>query len=276
MAVEVTNQQEQRQLWQVVDLLDRASTWESITNDPSGVWIVQPGSPLAVDDAATAPRHHLSSYSWNAITVAVDHLHCLRRSLIENSATGRPQVFLHTHAQASLLRGALENAARVIWLLGPEVRRQRVFRRLGLQAREITASDKIHKIIGATPPRTTQVRSDELRALGKAAGLTSTELKKVFNPHEFGYARIVTQAATLASLDSNLARFAWNGCSALAHGDFHATLSLLDREVVGQQDTMMLGRITMPVQLLHAAAIVSTRLIDAALSRYRECAGRQI
>jgi hypothetical protein len=211
MTVEVTDQQELRQLQQILDLLDRTSAWERITNDPSGVWIVQPGSRLSIDDAATAPRHQLSSYSWNAITVAVDHLHCLRRSLVEDNDTDRRQVFIHTHAQASLLRGALENAARVIWLLGPEFRKQRVYRRLGLQAKEITASDQIRKIIGATPPRTTQVRSDELRSLGRAAGLTSTELKKVFNAHEFGYGKIVMEAATLAGLDprSRAIRLEW-------------------------------------------------------------------
>lgn len=275
MAVEVTDRQEQRQLVQVIDLLNRASEWERITNDSSGVWIVQPGSPLALDDATTAPRHQLSSYSWNAITVAVDHLHCLRRTLIENDSVDRPQVFVHTHAQASLLRGALENAARVTWLLGPDGRKQRVFRRLGMQAKEITASDQIRKIIGSTPPRTTQVRSDELRRLGRAAGLTPAELKKIFNAHEFSYGRIVRQAATLAGLDPDLTRFAWNGCSALAHGDLHATLSLLNREIVGQQDNMLLGRITMPVQLLHAATVISTSLVDAALGRYRDRAGRR-
>jgi len=275
VAIDVTDQQEQRQLQQVLSLLNRASAWERITNDPSGVWIVQPGSPLAVDDAATAPRHQLSSYAWNAITVAVDHLHCLRRSLVENNDTDRPTVFIHTHAQASLLRGALENAARVIWLLGPELRKERVYRRLGLQAKEITASDQIRRIVGAPPPRTTQVRTDELRSLGRAAGLTSPQLKRMFDAREFAYGKIVKEAAPLAGLDPDLTRFAWNGCSALAHGDFYATLSLLDREIVGQQESMMLGRITMSVPLVHAATIVATTLIDVALNRYRERAGRQ-
>lgn len=160
MAVEVTDRRELRQLEQVLALLGRASEWEQITTKPSGVWIVQSGSPLAIDDAATAP-YNLSHYAWNALTVAVDTLQCLRRSLLEHAGTNQQKVVLHTHGQAPLLRGALENAARVVWLLGPDHRKQRVYRRLGLQAREITASDQIHKIVGATPRRTTQVRKDQ-------------------------------------------------------------------------------------------------------------------
>jgi hypothetical protein len=274
MAVPVADPRELRQLEQTWTLLDPVPGWVQITNEPSGVWIVQPGSPLALDDAATAP-YHVSDYAWNALTVAVDTLHCFRRSLVEHDGTDRRTILLHTHGQAPLLRGSLENAARVVWLLSHDQRKQRVFRRLGLQAKEISASDQIHRIVGATPPRTTQVRMDQIRKLGSDAGLSPAQLRKLINPHEFGYGKIVTAAAPEASLDPELARFAWNGCSALAHGDFHATISLLQRDIVARSETGLLAQVTMSVPLLHAATLVATKLVEVAFELYRRLAGRQ-
>jgi hypothetical protein len=275
MAVAVTDVRELRQLEQALALLDPVPEWVQTTNEPSGVWIVRPGSPLALDDEATAP-YHLSHYAWNALTVAVDTLHCLRRTLIEQDGTSQRRVLLHTHGQAPLLRGSLENAARVVWLLSHDHRKQRVYRRLGLQAKENTASDQIHKIVGATPPRSTQVRTDQIRGLGKNAGLSPSQLRKLVNSHEFGYGRIVTEAASQAGLDPELARLAWNGCSALSHGDFHATISLLQKEIVARDETGVLARITMSVPLLHAATTVATTLVEVAFDLYRRLAGRQL
>lgn len=45
-----------------------------------------------------------------AITVAVDFLHCLRRSLTQELHDGQVHVLLHSYAQMAMLRGAVENA----------------------------------------------------------------------------------------------------------------------------------------------------------------------
>jgi hypothetical protein len=127
------NADEHRDLRKLLELLERAKRWEELTGNPSDTWQAPAGSALAGDDAKTDP-YQLSHAAWHALTVAVDHLHCLRNSLAGERENDRLSVRIHTHAQSSLVRGAIENGARAVWLLGPATRLIRVKRRLSLEA----------------------------------------------------------------------------------------------------------------------------------------------
>ncbi|MFH9751371.1 hypothetical protein [Streptomyces griseus] len=82
----------------------------------------QPGSALAGDDAKTDP-YQISHSACTALSVAVDHLHCFRSTFAGDPQGNSVSITLHTHGQYSLLRGAFENSARAVWMLGPTLRR---------------------------------------------------------------------------------------------------------------------------------------------------------
>ncbi|MER7850320.1 hypothetical protein ABTZ03_41045 [Kitasatospora sp. NPDC096077] len=84
-------------------------------------WTLPPGSPLAGDDAKTDP-YQVSHSAQHAIQAAVDHLHRLRSSLSQYENPERPTLLLHSYGSFTLLRGALENGARTVWLLAPTTR----------------------------------------------------------------------------------------------------------------------------------------------------------
>lgn len=57
----------------------------------------------------------------------------LLASLTTERSEGQQVVSLHTNGRYSLIRGAVENAARAVWLLGPDERQTRLARRLKLK-----------------------------------------------------------------------------------------------------------------------------------------------
>jgi hypothetical protein len=79
----------------------------------------------------------------SALVVAVDHARCLRRAVDGCADCAPNEVTLLLNSYYSLLRGAMENAARVVWLLAPEQRSERVLRRLRLQAGNVIQSDAV-------------------------------------------------------------------------------------------------------------------------------------
>ena len=83
----------------------------------------------------------------------------------------RLPVRIHTHAQSSLVRGAIENGARAVWLLGPATRLIRVKRRLSLEAMEAHHSYRLRELAGAPGRRTKDQRVQQLRELAVAAGV---------------------------------------------------------------------------------------------------------
>ena len=95
--------------------------------DQVGARTPLPGTQPAGDDAKTDP-YQVSHNAWSTLSVAVDHMHCYRASLMgEQQGTELP-LTLHTHAQYSLLRGAFESSARVVWMLAPANRLVRIHR----------------------------------------------------------------------------------------------------------------------------------------------------
>src|SRR5687768_13137565 len=86
---------EERDLRKLLTLLDKASGWSKLTGDPGRAWRVQPRSPLAGDDAKTDP-YQVSHSAWHALTVASDHMQCLRSSLVSELSEDRASILIHT------------------------------------------------------------------------------------------------------------------------------------------------------------------------------------
>ncbi|HEU4346989.1 MAG TPA: hypothetical protein VFR35_04280 [Actinoplanes sp.] len=95
----------------IEDLASRGRTSERVLK-PS------PGSELAEDDRLSHP-YEVSHAAASAMMVAVDHLDALRRMTAACEKCEPNGMTFSVSAHWALLRAALENAARAVWLLGP-------------------------------------------------------------------------------------------------------------------------------------------------------------
>jgi hypothetical protein len=265
------NADEHRDLRKLLELLERAKPWEELTGNPSDTWQAQAGSALAGDDAKTDP-YQLSHAAWHALTVAVDHLHCLRNSLAGELENDRLSVRIHTHAQSSLVRGAIENGARAVWLLGPATRLVRVKRRLSLEAMEVHHSYRLRELAGAPGRRTKDQRVQQLRELAVAAGVPDPDVKKAVTPPQ--YSHIVREAGDLTVLGADLADVIWSGCSSIAHGDLSGTLGILDKQIVARDKGVAYARVTGSISGLYWTTAGPVRMIEQGFNLYRHRAAR--
>lgn len=198
----------------------------------------------------------------SAIHVAVEHAESLRR-LIEGCTTCNPnRLNFGLNSYYSLLRGALENAARAIWLLAPDTRPERVLRRLQLQADNIVNSEKAARAMGASMPRPLNVRLDRVREIAVRAGLD--ERLAVKRP---GNLEIVRAAGRFLGEDEDHADHTeaiWRSCSGAAHGDAWAGLSLHEREVRNSDGHVGTYEITASTHLLTTITSETFTLVTTA------------
>ncbi|MDX3209114.1 hypothetical protein [Streptomyces scabiei] len=264
--------QEDQALKAMLSLLESMKSFEVMTTTDSKAWEVSPGSSLAIDDAKINP-YHLSHLAWQALGVGVDHLQCLRSTLIGDqhdvSNHTSVTVVLHIYAQATLLRAAFENACRAVWLLAPTNRLVRLQRRLSLQNDSNRHSDRMHQLVGATPPRTSEARKKEITDLAVAAGTAPSDAKKALT--FVGFQKVVQDAGPRLGVEADQAEAIWSMCSALAHGDVH-NLSFLDRQVVGTQGNVNLAKLTSNTDVLLRATELSVRMLRHGFALYEKAA----
>jgi hypothetical protein len=114
--VNETDQAELQDLRQLLRMLDKIDPWieQVTTRGDSRPWTPADRSPLAVDDKRTHP-YRISHRAWMAITVAVDFLHCLRRSLVQElDEDGSGRVSLHNYAQMATSIGLTARAFELL------------------------------------------------------------------------------------------------------------------------------------------------------------------
>ncbi|MGW7069395.1 hypothetical protein ACWGII_14435 [Streptomyces sp. NPDC054855] len=259
---------EDQLLRKILVLLDGARQYETLTQSDSRAWVVAPGSALAGDDFKTDP-YQVSHTAWLALTVAVDHLHCFRRTLVGDAAKGtHTPITMHTHGQFSLLRGAFENSARAVWMLGPPTRLTRVQRRLSLQASDHRHSNHMLDLLQSQQPRSTDVRMQRLTDLIIAAGTAPADAKKALgNPSPTA---IVREAGSLAAMGTDQAEVIWSSCSALAHGDTYGTLGFLDGTVVEKQGKLSLMQISSSPLFLRQATDRTVAMMQRGFALFKE------
>ncbi|MFD7451805.1 hypothetical protein [Kitasatospora sp. NPDC059827] len=255
-------------------------------------WKVPAGSSLAGDDARTDP-YQVSHSAQHAIQAAVDHLHCLRSSLTEHEGTERMALLLHSYGSFTLLRGALENGARAVWLLAPTSRYERIRRRLALQnddnrnfrsLRQLAADANTLRPAdtGAALPEPTsgedlyQGLVDRLLAAG---GPKDQKLKEALQFPRYGEVvreagrhlpgRIHTSSGTSVDTSSYL-EWVWRACSALAHGDLKSSLAQLDREVQATDGDVMSLRLTGSPGELRTRTDLTCRTVSTAAALYAQ------
>ena len=252
-------------LRQLLDLLDRTvGPWAAaVEND--GNYHVHDGSEMAADDAATDP-YHLSHSAWHALSVSVDHLRCLRASLVCETGDTTANIRIFTNAQGALVRGVIENAARAVWMLGPEDSVVRVVHRLRLEGGEIKPSLRMHELVRKKPNRTLEQRQQRLRGIATAARVPADQIRELTKRPE--YSQIVRGAGELIDFDPDLAEFVWKACSSLAHGDIAGTVSLADREVVARIRGINMVKVTGSISLLYWCTSAAIVMASAAFRLY--------
>ncbi|NDU75956.1 hypothetical protein GWI34_25495 [Actinomadura sp. DSM 109109] len=275
---------ELQDLRQALRMLSKIDPWiETVTaGDTQRPWTPSDRSPLSVDDSRTHP-YRLSHRSWLAITVAVDFLHCLRRSLTQETNGREIHVQLHTYAQMALLRGAVENACCAVYLLGPTTRLERVTNRLRLEWKETKPAHRLRELAGALPTWTIEQRQRELADMLIAAKLPYTPLpgedpraaaRRIASKtlkSDLDYALMIRRAGELVpELSADVAEATWRMCSALAHGDFSASIGVLDTEVVEQlQPGIKLVRASVSVKSLLYATAIALGITSHAFALFR-------
>ncbi|MEU4685335.1 hypothetical protein [Streptomyces xinghaiensis] len=262
-----TTTEEDQFLRRILTLLDSARPYETLTQSDSKQWQVHPGSALAGDDAKTDP-YHVSHNAWSALSVAVDHLHCFRSTFAGNAQDNSVSITLHTHGQYSLLRGAFENSARAVWMLGPAQRPVRVQRRLCMQAGEHKNADRMAALVQQQPRRPLNVRMQQLTDLMGNAGTAPADAKKALKPAT--YSEIVREAGALTPMGSREAEIVWSSCSSLAHGDIHGALSVLERNIVDTQGHVNLAQITSSPKVLFWATDRTVAMLQRGFDLFRE------
>ncbi|MGI5224028.1 hypothetical protein [Actinoallomurus sp. CA-142502] len=273
--MEEANEAELQDLRELLRMLGKIDPWiKAVTTDGSSrPWVADSHSPLSTDDQRTHP-YRLSHRTWMAINVAVDFLHCLRRSLTQELQEGQVQVHLHSYAQMALLRGAVENACCAVWLLGPTLRLERVTNRLCLEWHELKPAYRLRELAHAQPTKTIEQRQQQLIDLliaanfpftprpGEALQVAAERTARKTLKEGGDYVEMVKRAGELTpNVGADVAEATWRMCSALAHGDSSATIGLLDLQIVEQvQPGINLVLTTPPVRPLVAAAAIALGL----------------
>jgi hypothetical protein len=230
---------EQQELRRLKKSLAQVDEWLPRT-DPAAL-NHSPHSPIAGDDRKTNP-FQTSHAVASALLVAVDHAHALRR-LMEGCEKCNPsELRFLLNSYYSLLRGALENASRAIWLLAPERRSERVLRRLRLQADNIVNSNSAASLLGATPNRPKSVRLDRVREIADRAGVDPDQA--VRRPVNREVVRSAGSYIGKSVSHEDHIEALWRACSGAAHGDTWAALSLHDKEVMERGQGIVLANLT--------------------------------
>ena len=258
---------EERQIRELLQALDVVPEWLTLTSSLQPRLV--PGSDLAYDDGRAHP-YEVSYAAWAAMLAAVSHLACLRDSLFRWTGPDRVNAKIHTHGPFSLVRGALENASRVVWMLEPNDSDERLLRRLELEWKESGAQDAVRQLMGS-PVKSKADRLEELVDLLPPATTDPDEIKlkqKAIKANP-GYATIVEADGKYLRSGSSPPKLVWQACSALAHGDYRGTLSYSDREVLaGQSPGIMLALITANVLLLTRGTQLAIETMQVAWRLY--------
>jgi hypothetical protein len=193
-----------KHLAEILRVLGETKAWAARTHAGAPRLRPDPRSSLRGDDDKTHP-YDLSHTAWRHLSNAVDHLSCLQALL------GDAKV-VHMYAPFTLVRGALENACAVVWLLQPCQRKERLARRFRLAISDIRHEYQAGEVMGQASPQTKLERIAEVTAIAERAGVDDAALKG-----NVSYAEIV--AAVDEGTPGSLILLSWKVCSGFAHGD---------------------------------------------------------
>jgi hypothetical protein len=252
-------QDENSQYHSIHNALTAVAEWEKLLSGPPPLATLPPadGSDLARDDLSVYP-YGLSHAALAAISAAVSHLACLRDSLLLQTGATCFQMRFHTHGQFTLIRGALENASRAVWLLESGDSGARCLRRLQQEWAEARDQEKVRQEIKAPLVKSLDTRFAELSALAVAANIDPGAIKKTPD-----YTTIVRTAGQHVGYPNPATPVViWKACSAIGHGEVRGMIGYLTKEMLGDSSPQV-AQVTSNVLLLQIgvmSALATTRV----------------
>lgn len=271
--METATEDEVRSLTTLYERLALIKPWEELLGlEEHENWEIVPGSDLALDDAATHP-YPVSAAARTALVAAIDHLLCFRDSLFKEVGDNHIESLMRLYSQSTLLRCALENAARAVWFLEGKDRPTRITRRLQADYDERKQLDQVAQEIGSPSPKSMPQHLADLTAIATAAGINIDS--KIIKNDGDGYGAIVKIAG--AHLDirdgATQAFIVWKACSALAHGETRGTIAYLKKQVIfSSTPGFKLAKTEADVNLICMGAYIAMSFIDSAFKLYRKLA----
>ncbi len=211
----------------------------------------EPASELRRDDDALRP-YELSHTVSLSTGIAVDHLEALRALLVD---AGRTQPW----APYSLLRGALENAATALWLIGPDDPTERRYRRLRLAWNDVHEGASARDLL-PNPPEEKSTLAEREKRLRELA----PDDRDIAG--RWSYRTALRGAADfLGGVSPELLEVVWATYSGLSHGKWWATVSMLEREVApGSRDGEAHARFTTPAEHLITPMAMTVQVVRQA------------
>lgn len=224
----------------------------------SNALAVESGSSFAGDDTKTHP-FDLSQGVAQSITVAIDHLHCLRMAL---TGTGDNVLRLHAYAPFTLLGATVENAAIAVWVMPESNRKERILRHLRHQLTSIKKLKKTLAPAGDTVAPVTTGREDSLLDIADARGIDRARANKEVTAAEI--VRSASETTGFRNDEMDLMLMFWKISSAVAHGD-RGYLPLFEHAVGAQvRPDVSSVRITAPTDWILWGSRGSVAMITAA------------
>lgn len=208
----------------VVDAIDALVA----RSEHEGEWSTRPGTALAGDDAKSAP-YQTSHAVQMLLNAGIDNLNGVRHLIFGRPEGAQAQPVLHQAAHFLLARGAIENLATALWILGPRQRSARVERTLLWHVKNAKDQHSATERFGPGP-RTLEDRLLDLeRRVLAATGAVPAKFRNGY----FGSTAVRYADEYDGTTDSQLSHFfVWQLCSGFAHGCPWASLGFLEAEIV--------------------------------------------
>ncbi|MFI1018202.1 hypothetical protein [Streptomyces sp. NPDC020965] len=190
----------------------------------------QPSSSLATDDAPLG-SYSASTLIRNSYSAGVAHADALRRLILAGEVD--PQ------SPWTLMRGALENLATAVWLLGGNGRTERRRRTLALWREDMRNRAQHEEDTDHVPGpsgKTGRERRQDITNLAISLGIPATSLAKP----EAG--KIIGEAAHDVGLRAREVTAVWRAASGFAHGRYWPSLRAstpVDAIQTGPENFMM-------------------------------------
>lgn len=241
-------------------LVERANTL--------GEWQTLPTSPLAGDDKRSSP-YQIAHAMAVLLNSGIDSLNAIRH-LVFGRPGAEPEAVIHQAAHYLLARGAIENFATALWILGPTQRTERVRRVLRWHMQNAkdahSATARYPRLAGARTLEDKMTRFQELalERTGstiprKEQGYTHTAVVKYATDYEGNGDELLSTF------------FVWQLCSGFAHGRPWAMLGFLEREPFpSDEEDVVQMRMTSDLARVLVVTKRSLHVLELLLRRHQE------
>ncbi|WP_418058904.1 hypothetical protein [Pimelobacter simplex] len=243
----------------VDQLVERAET--------QGEWRVVPHTALAADDAKSRP-HQMSHAARMLLNAGIDNLNGVRHLVFGRPDAATPSIVLHQAAHAVLARGAIENFAAGIWMLGPQRRDVRLERLLRWHVKNVKDQHAAVDRFGAeaSGSRTRDEKLNEL--IGKMIGIGG-DSRGIRTGYTTTQTLVFADEFTGRDTQGLPSHFIWQLCSGFAHARPWASLSTLEREEHDTNDPNVVHlRLTSDISRALLAPLRAIELCEAMLARW--------